>query len=469
LQIDRLTHKQSQRLTKLVAALRQEIEGQQLPNLTSSSPTEKSLESLLADNDRPWLLIVDRDRQLAENLAVEAQIWGLKTEIATDLSTAKNLLSLHSPNAVLLDIAVDRDPDRAWELLVELSQKMPSVPVLVFSDRDNLPERVEVAMAGVRAFLPKPMLPLQVLKAVDRALASPHTADDRVMIVDDDLQTLAALRALLEPWGLKVLTLDDPRRFWETMAAFSPDMLILDIKMPYLSGIEICQMVRNDPHWSSLPILVLTSCSDASTIDRVFAALADDFASKPIVGPELIARIFNRLERIKLWRLSAETDLLTGVSNRHRSTQDLDRLLRLAKRHQQPLCLAVVDLDRFGQINDRYGHIAGDKVLRHLGQLLLRSFRGEDVVARWGGEEFVLGLYGMSKPDGVQRLTKVLENLRIEEFVAPNQTHFRVTFSAGIAQYPADGADLESLSESAETALALAKAAGRDRVVDLGS
>ncbi|MBW4619287.1 MAG: response regulator [Cyanosarcina radialis HA8281-LM2] len=469
LQVDRLTQKQSQRLTKLLAALRQEIERQQLSNPPTSASPESAVESLLPDRDRPWLLIVDGDRQLAENLAIEARIWGLKTEIATDISTAQNLLSRTSPQVVLLDIAVDEDSDRPLELLVELSQKMPSVPVLVFSDRDSLSERIEVAMAGVRAFLPKPMLPLQVLKAVDRALASPHTADDRVMIVDDDPQTLAALRALLEPWGLKVLTLDDPRRFWETMAAFAPDMLILDIKMPYLSGIEICQMVRNDPHWSSLPILVLTSCTDASTIDRVFAALADDFASKPIVGPELIARIFNRLDRIKLWRLSAETDLLTGVSNRHKSIQDLDRLLRLAKRHRQPLCLAVVDLDRFGQINDRYGHMAGDRVLRHVGQLLLRSFRGEDVVARWGGEEFVLGMYGMSKPDGVQRLTKVLENLRIEEFVAPNQTHFRVTFSAGIAQYPADGADLESLSESAEAAIALAKAAGRDRVVDASS
>jgi diguanylate cyclase (GGDEF)-like protein len=451
-----------------VAALRQEIEHQ--GSTPANSRSSKGLTELLQpDRDRPLLLIVDGDRQLAEKLAIEAAIWGLRAEIATDLSTARNLISQIHPQVVLLDIGVDRDTKLVLELLVELSQNAPPVPVLVFTNQDNLPERLEVAIAGVRAFLPKPVLPVQALKAVSQALASSHLAESRVMVVDDEPQVLAALRVLLEPWGLKVLTLDDPRRCGEIMAAFSPDMLILDIKMPYVSGIELCQMVRSDPQWSSLPILVLTAQADAMTVNQVFAALADDFVSKPIVGPELIARILNRLERIKLWRLSAETDLLTGVSNRHKSTQDIDRLLRIAKRHQQPLCLAVLDLDRFGQINDRYGHLAGDKVLRHLGQLLLRSFRGEDVVARWGGEEFVLGMYGMSKVNGVRRLTKVLENLRIEEFIAPNQTRFQVTFSAGLAQYPEDGIDLESLSEAAEAALARAKAAGRDRVVDASS
>ena len=165
------------------------------------------------------------------------------------------------------------------------------------------------------------------------------------------------------------------------------------------------------------------------------------------------------------------------MSNRHKSTQDLDNFLRLALRHNQPLCLAILDLDHFKRVNDRYGHATGDAVLHHLGRLLKRSFRREDVVARWGGEEFVVGMYGMTRSDAVQKLTGVLETLRQKEFITPDctehdaptlRTQFRVTFSAGVAQYPEDGTELASLYRSCDAALYQAKATGRDRVLPAG-
>jgi diguanylate cyclase (GGDEF)-like protein len=264
---------------------------------------------------------------------------------------------------------------------------------------------------------------------------------------------------------MKVRTLEDPRRFWETLEATLPDLLILDIKMPHINGIELCQVVRNDARWSGLPILFLTAYTDANTVNQVFAAGADDFVSKPIVGPELVTRIVNRLERIKLLRSLAETDPLTRVCNRYKSTTDLNRFLSLAKRYNQPLSLAIVDLDRFKQVNDRYGHDVGDSVLRQIGQILLRSFRAEDVVARWGGEEFIVGMYGMTKSDGVQRLRELLEIVRQQKFAAHGGIEFQVTMSGGIAEYPKDGTDLQSLYRSADAALYQAKLAGRDRIM----
>jgi len=94
----------------------------------------------------------------------------------------------------------------------------------------------------------------------------------------------------------------------------------LDVEMPQLNGIELCQVVRNDPHWSRLPVLFLSAHTDADTLNQVFAAGADDYVSKPIVGPEL-ARIFNRLERSRLLRNMAEIDALTGVFNRRKLTK----------------------------------------------------------------------------------------------------------------------------------------------------
>jgi PAS domain S-box-containing protein len=128
----------------------------------------------------------------------------------------------------------------------------------------------------------------------------PLQQEAKILAVDDDLQILALLQTLLSPWGLQVITLNDPQKFWETLADVTPDLLILDVEMPHSNGIELCQLVRNDSRWSELPILFLTVHSDAEIVNQVFSVGADDFVSKPIVGPELVTRIVNRLERVKL-------------------------------------------------------------------------------------------------------------------------------------------------------------------------
>ena len=124
-------------------------------------------------------------------------------------------------------------------------------------------------------------------------------AAPKILLVDDDPKILALLQSLLQPWGLQVSTISDPRQFWPTLESISPDLLVLDVEMPYLNGIELCQVIRNDPHWSELPIVFLTVHRDANVVNQVFSAGADDFVSKPIVGPELVTRIINRLERNK--------------------------------------------------------------------------------------------------------------------------------------------------------------------------
>jgi diguanylate cyclase (GGDEF)-like protein len=132
-------------------------------------------------------------------------------------------------------------------------------------------------------------------------------------------------------------------------------------------------------------------------------------------------------------------------------------------------------LDNFKQINDRYGHAAGDRVLQDVGQLLHRSFRNNDVIARWGGEEFVVGMYGIPKQVGVKRLESLLQELHHHEFPIAHcdstrcQTiRLHVTFSGGVAEYPDDGDHLHALYQCADAVLYQAKAAGRDRVLCAG-
>lgn len=441
-----LDQAQSLRLCELVMELHRELE---------QTPEEPTHIKPVSSAQRPRLLIVSDDTQLIEQLVKEATMRKMQVETAIDVAAARSAIASSSPDVVLLDLCFPDGAKDCLMLLPELSNRMPPVPVMVFTDRNNLTDRVEVARAGGRGFLQKSMPPAQVLDLVTQVLQRLSATEVRVMVVDDDPQVLTIIQNLLEPWGIRLITLEDPRRFWDIITEFSPDLLILDVKMPHLNGIELCQVVRNDPLWSELPVLFLTAHVEADTVDQIFAAGADDCVSKPIVGPKLVTRIFNRLERTQLLRRMAETDALTGVANRLKLTQELGQFLRLAEHHNQFLCLAILNIDHFKQVNDQYGYAAGDEVLRRLGGLLQRSFQNLEVVARWGDAEFAVGMYGMTKDDGIKRLAEVLETLRQRVFTGTDDTKFQVTFSIGAAQYPEDGIDLQTLYKAADKALQL--------------
>jgi DNA-binding response OmpR family regulator len=153
---------------------------------------------------------------------------------------------------------------------------------------------------GASGFLHKSIPPADILKAVAQVLDQVGPAEAKVMVVDDDVHLLAALQVILQPWGFQVTTLDDPEKFWEVLETTCPDLLILDVEMPGYSGIELCLAVRNDLRWSKLPVLFLTAHSEPETVRQMFVAGADDYVNKPIVQPELIARLLNRLERTQL-------------------------------------------------------------------------------------------------------------------------------------------------------------------------
>lgn len=453
-----LSQTQGLRLSELAKDLRQELA--QAPNGQDAQETP--------DRCKPLLLVVDCDRDEGERLTLEAEGLGLRAKIATSLGDARDAIAQERPQVVLLDPSFPDSAGDGLALLAELSGRTPPVPVLVFANGDALPDRVEVARLGGRGYLQKPMPPDKVLGAVTQLLNRLRDAEPKVLAVDDDPQVLAMLKTTLEARHLKVTTLDDPLGFWDALEEASPDLLILDVDMPHISGIELCRVVRNDPRWAGLPVVFLTAHVDPDTVRRVYNSGADDFMGKPIVGPELVGRIVNCIERVKLLRSLAENDGLTQVATRRKSVEALGQYLRLAELYEQPLSFGVLNLDHFRGVNARYGRAAGDRVLRRLGVFLLQAFRSEDVVARWGGEEFVVGMYGMTRDDGARRLEEVLETLRLEEFVAPDSARFRVTFSAGVAQYPEDGTEIEELYRVAEQALDQAKSSGRDRVLPAG-
>jgi DNA-binding response OmpR family regulator/HPt (histidine-containing phosphotransfer) domain-containing protein len=295
---------ETSRLQKLVRVLRQEID-----RAAERTPSEPS-----KSDERSFLLVIDSDLILSESIAHQAHNWGFKVDMVSDLTQAQDAISLQLPDVVLLDPSVSETLEESYQLIAQLAGQTPPIPVLIFSDRDSLKERLEFVKSGGGAFLQKPMPSARVLEAIAQVLHRGKPPDAKILVVDDDPKILAILRAMLEPWGLTIATLDEPLHFWEILEAVSPDLLILDIKMPHVNGIELCQVIRNDARWGGLPIIVLTANNSPKIVDRVFAVGADDFVSKPVVGPELIARIINRLERLKLLQRLARSEAFESIT-----------------------------------------------------------------------------------------------------------------------------------------------------------
>jgi len=422
--------------------------------------------AVTAEDDGPFLLLVDDDPGFADGVRREASLRGLGLVAVDGVDAARRILAARRPEAVLVDLA--GGAGGAFELMGGIGAGASPVPVVVLTPADTFTDRVEAARLGGRCFLQKPVPPADVLVAVGEAVERARAGQATVLAVDDDPAVLAALRALLEPVARRVVTLDQPLRFWETLTATAPDLVVLDVDMPQVGGVELCQVMRGDARWSRLPVVFLTARTDAATVEAIFSAGADDYVTKPLLGPELTTRISNRLERSRLQRRMAEIDPLTGLANRRTSEEATERLLGTAARSDHPLAVAMVDVDGVRSVNDRFGYGAGDEALGWLGHLLQSSFPGDDAVGRWAGQEFFAGMYGMTRGDGVQRLADVLEDLRRHRFSDGQGGDFTMSFSAGVAQYPDDGADLRSLYRAADRALRRAKEAGGDRVVPVG-
>ncbi|MCW6035279.1 response regulator [Spirulina subsalsa FACHB-351] len=267
-----------------------------------TSPPSRIASPSVPLREKASLLIVDHDVALTEVLSQEAQQWGITVRTAYSVEQARDAIAQAKPDIILLDLNFPQAPGAGFELLTELAPPKSKIPIVVFSAREDFDHRLKVARLGGQGFLQKPLSPFHVLGTLQQVLHQSKATVATLMIVDDDPELLECLEVILKPWGFTLILLDNPKTFWDVLKQSHPDLLILDVQMPQISGIELCQVLRNDPQWYTIPILILSAHRDSDTIQQVFMAGADDYIQKPIVEPELIARILNRLERSQLQR-----------------------------------------------------------------------------------------------------------------------------------------------------------------------
>ena len=233
-------------------------------------------------------------------LQIEGKNCGIQVDVVASVAEAKTRIAQQMPDAILLDLSFAPALENGLLWLEELTVQVPQLPVLVLSASNDFGDRLQIARRSRHRFISSTAFPHDILAIVRDILNCNRLDQTKILAVDDDPLTLELLQQMLGHQGIHLLTLDDPQQFWHTLNTIAPDLLILDIEMPEVNGIELCRVVRSDRAWDQLPILILTAHKDAGIIQQLFSAGADDYLSKPFTEPEIIARICNRLQRQRL-------------------------------------------------------------------------------------------------------------------------------------------------------------------------
>jgi two-component system cell cycle response regulator len=306
-------------------------------------------------------------------------------------------------------------------------------------------------------------------------LDHPGPACDRVLIAEDDAMFRKILRSWLESWGYQVTVAEDGAEAWQILQEIrAPHLLILDWIMPNLNGIDLCRLVRERASFPYQYILLVTAKDDKQDLVRGLEAGADDYLSKPFNRDELRARLRTGRRILTLQdeqskakeelRVQATRDGLTGTWNRSAILDLLHREYELAARSESTIGVIMLDLDHFKQVNDTYGHLAGDVVLVEAARRMQQAVRSYDLVGRYGGEEFLV----VSPDCDREQIQVCAERIRLameEQPVLAYSSKIAITVSAGTAILaPRLNTEKDALV-AADTALYRAKSAGRNQVV----
>jgi len=308
----------------------------------------------------------------------------------------------------------------------------------------------------------------------------------RVLIVDDHEDNIELLRARLDSWGFATESAADGEEALRLIEASPPDLILLDVMMPKIDGMEVARRVKGNRALPFIPIIMQTALDATENKVEGLEAGADDYITKPIDFAELKARL-NSMLRIKRLqdaleererqlleanerlRYMSQTDALTGLDNRRHLEERIDEMFEHARRLNEPFSCVMCDLDRFKSVNDTYGHQAGDAVLKQFARILRNEVREIDRVGRYGGEEFMLLLPGTVLDAAVTFAERVRKEVEGHTFTFDG-TQICRTASFGVSAWPHPRiVNCDVLVRAADDALYVAKETGRNRVVRFDS
>ncbi|MDO9224555.1 MAG: diguanylate cyclase [Pseudomonadota bacterium] len=432
--------------------------GPQLAPGAAAPPPLSPMESRL-------IYLVEDDLALAEDFRLQLGRFGYAVRVFPSTEGVEAAVAEQRPDAMVLDVVLPEGNLAGTDLLREMRAHLDlgDVPVIFVTARDDFDARLAAIRAGADAYYHKPVDPMFLLDRLEHLTQREADAPFRILIVDDEAALAEHYALVLRQAGMQATSLTEPRQVLEWLAGNDVELLLTDLYMPECSGMELARLIRQDDRYLSLPIVFLSTEQALEQQLKAMSLGGDDFLGKPIEDRHLVTAVTIRARRARELRALMSQDSLTGLLTHARFKERLDAELARGQRKASAVTLALLDIDHFKRVNDEHGHLAGDRVLKTLANLLRRRIRRSDVVARYGGEEFAVIFNDCDEEDALHMLDTIREDFSAIQHGA-REGAFQVTFSAGIAAADA-GSRVGSLIEQADQNLYRAKDAGRNRIV----
>ena len=423
-------------------------------------------------------LIVEPSRSSRLFLSMTLGNRGIEVDCAKDEDTAKVFLGHGSYDVICIAKTLESGDCRNFCSMLRANAATQATPIVMLSATDDI-DSVEYLTHGITEIVGRnDSASLIRCMELYRTRSKQKSADAGNILYIEDSQSLAiSVSKLLKDHGYQVTHFASGEEALSHFRYNDFDLILTDVVLEgSIGGTALVRHIRDTERADQfpIPILAMSAFNDASRTLALFQAGANDYVSKPIIDDELLARINNQMLTQRLFRELQEqqaeleqvamTDQLTGLYNRHYLMETAGKKISFANRHGNKLSMIVFDLDHFKEINDKHGHAIGDLVLRKVGELMRKQTRNEDIVARFGGEEFVIMLDHCDLKFAAreaERIRETLNNTNIDVVKGGLQ----VSGSFGVAEYAESDVDFNGLFVRADKAAYLAKMNGRDGVI----
>lgn len=444
-------------LDGLVAAL-YSITRSTLGALTESSlPPQKE-----EVQHHPLVYLLEDDAAQATLLVNQMAHFGYRVVTFSTPSALLAAVEGERPAACILDIILADEALAGIEIGKRLHRRDMTLPLIFASVRDDIEVRLGAVRAGGQAYLTKPIDVIALVEELDRVTGRMTTAPYRILVVEDDESLARYYRALIQDAGMESIALTNPLQVLQTLTDFSPDLILMDVYMPQCTGAELAQVIRQRGAHGGLPIVFLSAEADPEIQYAALRNGGDDFLTKPVEAKVLIRTLTVRAQRARLMNALMVCDGMTGLLNHSRIKEMLIAEVARARRGNTSLSVAMIDLDHFKAVNDHYGHLTGDRVIKSMVRLLRERLRGSDLAGRFGGEEFLVILPDCDLEAALRLIDDIRDHFaRISQCGEEPEQKFYASFSAGLASYPFSNSP-ENLLLAADAALYQAKQQGRN-------
>ncbi|WP_367606246.1 diguanylate cyclase [Legionella sp. W05-934-2] len=380
--------------------------------------------------------------------------------IFTHIKSLLEALKERTPAIIIFNIDT---VEEAVQISRFISRKSKAYSIIFLSQDGSFATRYAAIQCGADFFELKPFDPKIIGEKVFAMMDEQNGHKTKILAVIDNEEQQKYFELLLTELNCDIQILNNPPNIFTSILSFEPDAIILDMKLPQISGPDLTRLIRQYKNYASIPIIFISSDNSVDSISEAFQAGGDEYFVKPVDIEVLYKTIRSRVRRHREINRLIHEDGLTGLLN-HRSTHNqLHSEIVAAKRYEFPLSIVEIDVDKFKLVNDTHGHPAGDKVLKNLAMLLKSHLRESDHIGRIGGEEFLVIMPSTTMKDA-HDITERLRVLFSEIDHEDKGSHIYCTFSAGIAQL--DKADtLNTFLKRADEGLYEAKASGRNQSV----